>query len=50
MVRQTVAALVRRLSPPVLEDTHGDEIKVRVFRGGAVSYPSEISMASRAKP
>jgi type III secretion protein C len=49
MVRQTLAVLVRRSPPPVTEETHGDEIRVRVFRGGAMSAPSIVSVASRAK-
>jgi len=32
LVRQTLTAMA--LPPPVREDTHGDEIRVRVFRGG----------------
>jgi type II secretory pathway component GspD/PulD (secretin) len=47
MVRQTLAILLRR-PPPVQEDTHGDEIKVRVFRGSTMSTPSE-TVTSRAK-
>jgi type II secretory pathway component GspD/PulD (secretin) len=34
LVRQTLVTLMRR-PPPVQEDTHGDELKVKVFRGGA---------------
>jgi type II secretory pathway component GspD/PulD (secretin) len=34
LVRQTLAIAARRLPPPVVEDTHGDEVRVRVFRGG----------------
>jgi type II secretory pathway component GspD/PulD (secretin) len=49
MVRQTVAVLVRRLAPPVVEDTHGDDVRVRVFRGGATSPSSETTPVSRAK-
>jgi type II secretory pathway component GspD/PulD (secretin) len=47
LVRQTVAALAP--PPPVREDTHGDEIRVRVFRGGAMLAPPQLSFASRAK-
>jgi len=47
LVRQTLIALAP--PPPVREDTHGDEIRVRVFRGGAIMAPSEISPASHAK-
>jgi type II secretory pathway component GspD/PulD (secretin) len=49
LVRQTMASMVRRSPSPVLEETHGDEVKVRVFRGGAITGPSAISVASRAR-
>ena len=45
MVRQAL-----RPPPPAREDPHGDEVRVRVFRGGALAVPPEISVASRAKP
>lgn len=44
MVRQALRPL-----PPAREDSRGDEVSVRVFRGGAVSAPPEISPASRPK-
>jgi type II secretory pathway component GspD/PulD (secretin) len=44
MVRQALQPL-----PPAREDSRGDEVRVRVFRGGAVSAPPEISAASRPK-
>jgi type II secretory pathway component GspD/PulD (secretin) len=47
MVRQTLGIMLRR-PPPVQEDTHGDEIRVRVFRGGTLSAPTE-TVTSRAK-
>jgi type III secretion protein C len=45
LVRQTL----NRLAPPfpVREDSHGDETRVRVFRGGAITIPPDISRASR---
>lgn len=48
LVRQTLTALARPSLPPVREDSHGDEIRVRVFRGGAMAAPPDISSASRA--
>jgi type II secretory pathway component GspD/PulD (secretin) len=45
LVRQTLTALAP--PPPVREDSHGDEIRVRVFRGGAMLAP-QTSLASRA--
>jgi type III secretion protein C len=47
LVRQTLAAFVHQ-SHPVREDSHGDEIKVRVFRGGAAILPSGLSLANNA--
>jgi type III secretion protein C len=47
LVRQTVTALAP--PPRVREDNHGDEIRVRVFRGGAVMAPPETLLTSRAK-
>jgi type II secretory pathway component GspD/PulD (secretin) len=44
MVRQAL-----RPPPPAQEDPRGDEVKVRVFRGGALAVPPEKSVASRAK-
>lgn len=49
MVRQTLDALVRQLPPPIREGSYGDEITVRVFRGGTTSPPTEVWVASRAK-
>ena len=46
LVRQTLTALAP--PPPVREDSHGDEIRVRVFRGGAMLAPPQPSFASRA--
>jgi type II secretory pathway component GspD/PulD (secretin) len=46
LVRQTLTALVP--PPPVREDSHGDEIRVRVFRGGAITAPREVQSASSA--
>jgi type III secretion protein C len=49
LVRQTLIASARAAAPPaVREDTHGDEIRVRVFRGGATA-PPDPGTASRAK-
>jgi len=48
LVRQTLTALAP--PPPVREDSHGDEIRVRVFRGGAMAAPPEMSLANRTKP
>ncbi len=45
LVRQTLTALAP--PSPVREDSHGDEIRVRVFRGGAMLAP-QSSSASRA--
>jgi type II secretory pathway component GspD/PulD (secretin) len=47
LVRQTLTTLARR-PPPVQEDTHGDEIRVRVFRGGTMTAPPETPVP-RAK-
>jgi type II secretory pathway component GspD/PulD (secretin) len=38
-----------RPPPPAREDNRGDEVRVRVFRGGAMAVPPETSLASRAK-
>lgn len=48
LVRQSLAALTRR-SPPVREDDHGDEIRIRVFRGGSATVPSETPVTSGTK-
>jgi type III secretion protein C len=45
MVRQAL-----RPPPPAQEDPRGDEVKVRVFRGGAIAVPPETLVASRTKP
>jgi type III secretion protein C len=47
LVRQTLTALAP--PPRVKEDNHGDEIRVRVFRGGAVMSPPEFAPANPAK-
>jgi type II secretory pathway component GspD/PulD (secretin) len=47
LVRQTLTALAP--PPPVREDSHGDEPRVRVFRGGAIMAPPQIPSASSAK-
>jgi type II secretory pathway component GspD/PulD (secretin) len=46
LVRQTLIVLAP--PPRVREDSHGDEIRVRVFRGGAITAPPDISLAGRA--
>ncbi len=48
LVRQTLTALARPSPSPAREDNHGDEIRVRVFRGGAMADPGNIPSASRA--
>jgi type III secretion protein C len=49
LARQTLTALVRRLPPPAREDTGNDEVRVRVFRGGATPMPSGVEATGRAK-
>lgn len=52
LVRHTVTALLRRLRPAT-EDTAGDDIRVRVFRGGVGGPPAgppEIAVDNRARP
>jgi type III secretion protein C len=47
LVRQTLNALAS--APPVREDSHGDETRVRVFRGGASAVPPDVLSVSRTK-
>ena len=50
LVRQTLIASARASSPPAAkEDSHGDDVRVRVFRGGATVAPAESGAAGRAK-
>jgi len=37
MVRQTLTTMARTAPPAVREDSHGDEIRVRVFRGSSTT-------------
>lgn len=48
LVRQTLAALGSP-SPQVREDSHGDDIRVRVFRGGAVTAPTQNTVGAQFK-
>jgi type III secretion protein C len=48
LAKQTLSALVRRL-PPVREESGGDEVTVRVFRGGTTPMPSGEVVVSRPK-
>jgi type II secretory pathway component GspD/PulD (secretin) len=48
LVRQAFAMEAPK-SLPVREDSNGDEVTVRVFRGGSMAAPPEASVTSRAK-
>jgi type III secretion protein C len=46
LVRQALTTLARRVPPAVREDSGGDDIRVRVFRGGFTPAPSDGPVAS----
>jgi type II secretory pathway component GspD/PulD (secretin) len=43
LVRQTLSAMARAAAPPAArEDNHGDEVRVRVFRGSSMLSPAQV--------
>jgi type III secretion protein C len=43
LVRQTLSAMARAAAPPAAhEDSHGDEVRVRVFRGSSMLSPPQV--------